>query len=58
MAPEYREVLLLQYMEDMAPADIARVTGRRVKQIHNLIDRGKHALRSELEKMGFRYEAV
>ena len=58
IAPEYREVLLLQYMEDMAPADIARVTGRRVKQVYNLIDRGKLALRSELERMGFTYEAV
>lgn len=58
ITPEYREVLLLQYMEDMAPADIARVTGRRVKQIYNLIDRGKLALRSELEKMGFTYESV
>ena len=56
IAPEYREVLLLQYVEDMAPADIARVTGRRVKQIYNLIARGKQALRLELERMGFRYE--
>lgn len=58
IAPEYREVLLLEYMEDMAPADIARVTGKRVKQIYNLIDRGKLALRSELERMGFTHEAV
>ena len=58
IAPEYREVLLLQYMEDMAPADIARVTGKRVKQVYNLLDRGKLALRSELERMGFTYEAL
>lgn len=58
IAPEYREVLLLQYMEDMAPAEVARVTGRRVKQVYNLIDRGKLALRSELERMGFTYEAL
>ncbi len=53
IAPEYREVLLLQYMEEMSPAEIARVTGKRVKQIYNLTERGKHALRTELERMGF-----
>ena len=56
IAPEYREVLVLQYMEDMAPAEIAQVTGKRVRQIYNLIDRGKKALRSELERIGFSYE--
>ena len=56
IVPEYREVLLLQYMEDMAPADIARVTGKRIKQVYNLIDRGKQALRSELERRDFPYE--
>lgn len=55
IAPEYREVLQLQYMEDMSPAEIAQVTGRRTRQVYNLIDRGKHALRSELERMGFAY---
>ena len=55
IAPEYREVLLLQYMEDMTPAEIAQVTGKRVKQIYNLIERGKKALRSELEGLGFEY---
>ena len=58
IAPEYREVLLLQYMEDMTPAEIAQVTGRRVKQIYNQIERGKKALRGELEGMGFEYAEV
>ncbi len=55
IAPDYREVLLLQYMEEMQPADIAQVMGKRVSQIYNLIKRGKLALRSELERMGFEY---
>ena len=55
---DYREVLLLQYMEEMTPAEIAQVTGKRVKQIYNLIERGKKALRSELERMGFEYAAL
>lgn len=54
--PEYREVLLLQYMEEMTPAEIAQVTGKRVKQIYNLTERGKNALRAELERMGFEHE--
>lgn len=54
--PEYREVLQLQYLEDMSPAEIAQVTGKRVKQIYNLTERGKRALRTELERMGFNYE--
>ena len=53
IAPEYREVLQLQYLEDMSPAEIAQVTGKRVKQIYNLSERGKRALRAELETMGF-----
>lgn len=55
IAPEYREVLLLQYMENMTPAEIAQVTGKRAGQVYNLIKRGKLALRSELERMGFSY---
>ena len=53
--PEYRQVLLLQYMENMTPADIAQVMGKRVSQVYNLIKRGKLALRTELERMGFEY---
>lgn len=55
ITPEYREALLLQYMENMAPAEIAQVTGKRVGQVYNLIKRGKQALRSELERRGFAY---
>lgn len=55
IVPEYRQVLLLQYMENMTPADIAQVMGKRVSQVYNLIKRGKLALRTELERMGFEY---
>ena len=56
IAREYREILQLQYLEEMTPAEIAQVTGKRVKQIYNLSERGKRALRTELERMGFEYE--
>ena len=52
IAPEYRQVLELQYMENMSPAEIAQVMGKQAGQIYNLIKRGKQALRSELERMG------
>lgn len=55
IAPDYREVLQLQYLEQMQPAEIAQVMGKRVSQIYNLIKRGKLALRAELERMGFEY---
>ena len=53
IAPDYREVLQLQYIEQMQPAEISQVMGKRVSQIYNLIKRGKSALRAELERMGF-----
>ena len=53
IAAEYRQVLELQYMENMSPAEIAQVMGKRAGQIYNLIKRGKQALRSALERMGF-----
>ena len=43
-------------MEQMQPAEIAQVMGKRVSQIYNLIKRGKQALRGELERMGFEHE--
>ena len=52
---DYRQALMLQYMEGMSAKETAAVMRKRVKQIYNLTDRGKHALRKELERMGFEY---
>ena len=53
--PEYRQVLYLIYFEEMSAEDAARVMGKTRKQIYNLTERGKKALRAELERTGFDY---
>ena len=50
--PDYREVLYLTYFEDMSYAQAAEVTGKTVKQITNMVYRGKKSLRRLLELEG------
>ena len=52
MNPDYREVLYLIYFEDMNYTQAAEVTGKTVKQITNLVYRGKESLRKLLEREG------
>ncbi len=52
MNPDYREVLYLTYFEDMSYAQAAEVMGKTVKQITNLVYRGKESLRRLLEREG------
>ena len=52
MNPDYREVLYLTYFEGMSYAQAAEVTGKTVKQITNLVYRGKESLRKLLEREG------
>ena len=52
MNPDYREVLYLIYFEDMNHTQAAEVTGKTVKQITNLVYRGKESLRKLLEREG------
>ena len=52
MNPDYREVLYLTYFEDMSYAQAAEVTGKTVKQIANMVYRGKESLRRLLEREG------
>lgn len=53
LSEQYREVLVLRYLEDMPPERIATVTKRKIKQVYNLLARGKTALKEELKKIGF-----
>ena len=48
--PDYREVLYLTYFEGMSYAQAAEVTGKTVKQITNMVYRGKESLRRLLER--------
>ena len=43
------------FYEQMSPEEAGRVMGKNKKQIYNLAERGKKALRTELERMGFDY---
>ena len=49
---EYREALYLTYFEGLSYAETAEVMGKSVKQITNLVYRGKQSLRGLLEKEG------
>lgn len=53
LKPEYREALHLLYFEKMSNEEIRGVTGKSAKQVYNLIERGRAALRGKLEGMGF-----
>ena len=50
--PDYREALYLTYFEGLSYAEAAGVMGKNVKQITNLVYRGKQSLRALLEKEG------
>lgn len=52
MNPDYREVLYLTYFEGMSYEQAAEVMGKTVKQITNLVYRGKESLRKLLEREG------
>ena len=58
LKPEYRQVLYLLYFEQMSQDEAARVMRKTKKQIYHLTSRGRDALRTTLERMGFEYETV
>lgn len=49
---EYREALYLIYFEDMSYQEAGEVMGKNVKQITNMVYRGKQNLRGLLEREG------
>ena len=50
--PDYREALYLTYFEGMSYLQAAEVMGKSVKQITNMVYRGKERLRGLLEREG------
>ena len=50
---QYRQVLYLLYFEQMDREDACRVMHVTKKQLYNLTERGRSALREALERMGF-----
>ena len=52
---EYRQILILLYFEEMSHEEAAKVMKKTKKQIYHLAERGRKALRENLERMGFEY---
>ena len=50
---DYRQILILLYFEDMTHGEAGRVMGKSRRQIYNLAERGRAALKEKLERMGF-----
>jgi RNA polymerase sigma-70 factor (ECF subfamily) len=50
---DYRQILTLLFFEQMSCEDAGKVMGKNRKQIYNLAERGKRALKYELRRMGF-----
>lgn len=55
---DYREVLYLLYFEEMTYEEAAVIMRKSKKQLYHLAERGKQALRSELERTGFEYGQI
>ncbi len=53
--PDYRQVLMLIYFEDMSHEEAAKVMGKSRKQVYNLAGRGKERLKQILSEAGFEY---
>ena len=53
---EYRETLILRYFDGLPIETIAKITNKKVKQVYNLLSRGKVALKETLIKRGYDYE--
>lgn len=50
--PEYREVILLRFVEGYSAADVAKLLDKAEKAIWNLQQRGLERLRTELKRSG------
>lgn len=53
---EYREVLILRFFDRLSPETIAKIVHKNIKQIYNLIARGKKAVKEILLEKGYVYE--
>lgn len=50
--PEYRQILILLYFDQMSYEEAGRVMKKTRRQMYNLAERGKKALKEELQRMG------
>lgn len=47
---EYRQALFLRYFDGVSPKRIAKIMNKDVKQVYNLLARGRAALKDELQE--------
>ena len=52
LKPEYRQVLWLQYFEDLRDKEIAQIMKKTPNNVSVLLHRAKKALKEELSKEG------
>ncbi len=50
---EYRQTLLLLYFEDMSYEEAGKVMKKTRRQMYNLAERGKKAMKEELQNLGY-----
>ncbi|MBQ6659828.1 MAG: sigma-70 family RNA polymerase sigma factor [Lachnospiraceae bacterium] len=53
LRPEFRRALWLKYFESMSAQEISVVMNKSVHSVNHLIERGREALREEMNKEGF-----
>ena len=58
LSSDYRQVLYLTFFEELSNTEAAKIMHKSNRQIENLLYRAKLALRSKLEKEGFKYERL
>ncbi len=58
LKPEYRQILWLEYFEQLSMKDASRIMKKSVHAAEVLASRARQALRAELEREGFSYEGL
>lgn len=56
--PQYRYVLTLTYIEDFSAEQTAKIMGKNIKQVYNLLARAKTSLKQLLIDEGINYEDI
>lgn len=58
LVPQYRYALMLIYVEEFSVEQTAKIMGKNIKQIYNLLARAKASLKQLLVNQGIDYENI
>lgn len=53
---KYKEVLIFYYYQEMSMKEISTITNVKINTVKSRINRGRSALKEELERRGYNYE--